>query len=116
MLCASAASRSHSLRLEVRAGPSGHVVDADRQGVDGFGEGEEVLKLALLRWLIVIGICRQDGAEALDPLQKAGLSDQRFGAIVRAAAPDWDAPGSRLDDDANGVEPLVFFESGGLAG
>ncbi len=33
-----------------------------------------------------------------------------------AATPDGDAACSGLDDDADGVEPLIFFKRGGFAG
>jgi len=105
----------HRLRLEIRAGASGHVVDADGEGVNRFGEREGSAELALLRGLVVIGICGEDGTESVDALQKAGLANKCFGAVVGAAAPDGDAAGSGLDDDADCVEPLVFFESCGLA-
>ena len=48
--------------------------------------------------------------------KQVGLADEGLGAVVRAAAPYRNAAGSGFDDDAHRVEPLVFFERGGLAG
>ena len=56
----------HGLRLEVGGGAAGHVVDADRERIDGAGEGQEVLKLAFLGGLVVVGIGGEHGAEALE--------------------------------------------------
>jgi len=105
-----------SLRLEVRSGAAGHVVDADGQRIDSAREGDEVLVLAFLAGLVVVRVGRQNGAEARDALDQSSLADERLGGVVRAATPHRNTPGSGFDDDADGVKPLIFFKSSGFAG
>ena len=102
--------------LKVRGGAAGNVVEHDRQRIDGAGQGEEVLILALLRGLVVVGIRGENGGDAGYFLEPRGQAKEGAGGVVRATGPDGDAPGGGIDDGAEGLDPLLLFEGGGFTG
>ena len=99
----------------IRAGAAGHVVEHDR-GVDGVGDGAEVLVEALLRGLVVVGHDLEQAVDA-DFGGELGGFDGGSGAVGAGAG---DEGGVELVDDGQQLaeeDALLFVgEGGGFAG
>src|SRR5581483_7754426 len=101
-------------RQQVGAGAAGDVVEEDGQ-LDGFGDGAEVLELAFLSGLVVVGVGGEDAGEAVDARELFGVGDGLVGGVVRGSGEDGDAAGGGGDGDFDDAEPLLLGERGGLA-
>ena len=88
--------------------------------MNGARESKEVLILAFLGGLVVIRVGGKDAIYATDLLEARGHPEQNAGGVVGAPSPDRDASRGGVNDDVDGVEPLVFLErrrfAGGTAG
>ena len=59
------------LGLQVGGGAAGHVVEAHGQRIDRLGQRQEMLELAFLGGLVVVGIGGEHRAQALDDLRRS---------------------------------------------
>ena len=74
-----------------------------------------MLKLALLRGLVVVGVGREHGVHAAQLLQPAHVAQQRAGRVMGAADPHRNPAGRRLDHGANRQQPLFLIQRGCFA-
>ena len=101
--------------LDVDAGAAGDVVEHDGL-IDGFGDGLEVLVLALLGGLVVVGRGGEDGVDALDFGGFGGFADGLGGGVGGCTGDDGDASGGDLDGDLDDLAPFVVREGGSFSG
>jgi hypothetical protein len=105
-----------SCGIEVDSGAAGNVIEGYRNGIDSSGEGEEVLELAFLSGLVVVGIGGENGIDAANLTEKCGEAEQGAGAVVSASGPNRNAACCSVHNYIDGEKPLVLIEGGGFAG
>ncbi len=102
--------------LDVDSGAAGNVVEDDGLIIDGFGDGLEVLVLALLGGLVVVGRGGENGVYALDFGDLGGFVDGLGGGVGGGSGDDGNASGGDLDGGFDDPAPLVVREGGSFSG
>src|SRR5580704_8107647 len=82
----------------------------------GLGDGAEVLVLALLAGLVVVGIRRKDSGEALNAAELLGTVDRLARGVVGGSGEDRNAAVRGLNGDFDDAQPFGLRKSGGFAG
>src|ERR1700678_805862 len=76
---------------------------------------QEMLKLALLGWFVVVGIGGKHGVDAADRTQPLSMTHERARGVVSASGPHRYSTRRRIGHDADREQPLVFVQRGRLA-
>ncbi len=110
MFLAAAASRAHSLRLQVRRRPSRHVVHANRAADPPRAPTPESAGTAPPAW----ACCNRDSPRARTPrparARDRRLSNQHARRVVRAPGPHRNPSRRRIDHQPNRAQPLFFVQ------
>jgi len=75
-----------------------------------------VLVLSLLAGAVVVGVRREDAAEAVDVGQLFGVGNSLVRGVVGTAGEDGDTSTGGGDGGFDDAEPLGLCEGGGFAG